>query len=89
MNAIRTAAGPPRRSPWPLAWPTLLILGLNEALGGWAQLAHADCGSGRAPTYALWAATEHTSRTALALTLVLWAIMPGSSGPTVGTAQID
>ena len=74
---------------WRLASPVLLFWALSGALGAWARISHARYVSGEDPGYLLWSATEHTSRSALALTLVIWAIMPGSSGPTGGAAQYD
>jgi hypothetical protein len=75
--------------PWAIAWPCLLFQVLCGVLGTWAGISHDRCVCGEDPGYVLWAATEHTSRSALALTLLIWAIMPGSSGPTGGAAHFD
>lgn len=76
-------------TPWLLAWPALLYWVLSSGLGAWAGIAHDRCVAGRDPGYLLWSATEHTSRSALALTLVIWAMMPRSSEPIGGAAQYD
>ncbi|QDV09501.1 hypothetical protein Poly30_50590 [Planctomycetes bacterium Poly30] len=89
MNGHSEPPPSPHATAWQVAWPALLFWALSAALGTWARLSHARCVSGEDPGYLLWSATEHTSRSALALTLVIWAIMPGSSGPTGGAAQYD
>ena len=74
---------------WPLAWPALCFWLLREALLAYADLAGSASVNGSDPGYWLWSALEHTSRTALALTLLLWAMIRPSSGPTHGAAQYD
>ena len=74
---------------WPIAWPGIVFWFLQEALGAWAKLSEAALSSGITPGYWVWSASEHTSRTALALTLLLWAIIRPSIGPTYGSAPYD
>ena len=74
---------------WHLAWPALSFWLLREALGAYADLSGSASVDGSDPGYWLWSALEHTSRTALALTLLLWAMIRPSSGPTHGAAQYD
>ena len=74
---------------WPIAWPGMVFWFFNEALEAFASLSTVALSSGSDPGYWLWSAVEHTSRTALALTLLLWAMIRPASGPTSGSAQTD
>ena len=74
---------------WPVAWPGIVFWFLREAMGAWTSLSGSTLASGIDPGYWLWSASEHTSRTALALTLLVWAMIRASSGPTSGAAQYD
>ena len=88
-DAVGRAAEGPAGPPIGLLGVFLVVRGGLMALGALGPVESAPGPGFSIQDWALWATSVHTSRTALGIALVIWAILPASTGRDFAPARFD